>query len=77
MGRIRKDEIPSVKLSKDDYEKYCKKLPNSLKQGITFSNQWKIHDELRDIRKANLFTNEFYAAARCYTNGKIFFFIFY
>ncbi|CAG8825310.1 24791_t:CDS:2, partial [Dentiscutata erythropus] len=29
----------------------------------------KIHDELRDIRKTNLFTKEFFTAARCYTNG--------
>ncbi|CAG8738795.1 34726_t:CDS:2, partial [Gigaspora margarita] len=68
MGRIRKEEIPNVTLSEDDYEKYCHKLPNSLKRGVTFSNQWKVHDELRNIKNANLFTNAFFTAARCYTN---------
>ncbi|CAG8807647.1 5565_t:CDS:2, partial [Dentiscutata erythropus] len=36
MGRIRKDEIPSVTLSEDDYKKYCQKLPNSLKRVSPF-----------------------------------------
>ncbi|CAG8843371.1 30296_t:CDS:2, partial [Gigaspora margarita] len=61
-------EIPNVTLSEDDYEKYCQKLPNSLQRGVTFSNQWKVHDELRNIKNANLFTDTFFTAARCYTN---------
>ncbi|RIB15884.1 hypothetical protein C2G38_2143356 [Gigaspora rosea] len=68
MGRIRKDEIPSVTLSEVDYENYRKKFPSDLKRGLSFSNQVKLHDTLRAIKESNKFTEEFFTAARCYTN---------
>ncbi|CAG8599317.1 15491_t:CDS:2, partial [Dentiscutata heterogama] len=68
MGRIRKNEIPSVTLSEVDYENYCKKFPSDLKRSLSFSNQVKLHDTLRAIKESNKFTEEFFTAARCYTN---------
>ncbi|CAG8845482.1 31926_t:CDS:2, partial [Gigaspora margarita] len=68
MVRIRKDEIPSVTLLEVDYENYREKFPSHLKRGVSFSNQVKIHDTLRAIKESNQFTDEFFTAARCYTN---------
>ncbi|CAG8828288.1 1632_t:CDS:2, partial [Gigaspora margarita] len=56
--RISKNEIPNVRLSKIDYERYKSKFPSSLKQGVPFSNQSKIHDQLRNIKDKNNFTDE-------------------
>ncbi|CAG8473232.1 5917_t:CDS:2 [Racocetra fulgida] len=58
LTRISRNEIPDVRLSKIDYERYKSKFPGSLKQGVTFSNQSKIHGQLRNIRGENNFTNE-------------------
>ncbi|CAG8735777.1 8627_t:CDS:2 [Gigaspora margarita] len=69
MVHILKQEIPSITLLEDDYEKYCKKFPRELKRGITFSNQVKLHDKLRVIKESNQFTEEFFTATRCYTNA--------
>ncbi|CAG8686160.1 5548_t:CDS:2 [Dentiscutata heterogama] len=46
MGRIRKDEIPSVTLSEDDYKKYCQKLPDSLKRGLESKMVKKVEGKL-------------------------------
>ncbi|CAG8854670.1 32940_t:CDS:2, partial [Gigaspora margarita] len=48
MNRIGRSEIPKVTFSKIDYENYKQKFPSSLKQGVHFSNQSKIHNELRN-----------------------------
>ncbi|CAG8852098.1 35924_t:CDS:2, partial [Gigaspora margarita] len=68
MGRIRKEEIPSVTLLEVDYKNYCINFPSDLKRGVSFSNQVKIHDTLRAIKESNQFTEEFFTAARYYTN---------
>ncbi|CAG8606851.1 46491_t:CDS:2 [Gigaspora margarita] len=66
----RKNEIPNDHLSKQEYESYKKKFSVSLKQGITFSNQWKTYGELRRIREENNFTTTFFKAARIYANNQ-------
>ncbi|KAF0457498.1 hypothetical protein F8M41_001176 [Gigaspora margarita] len=70
MGRIQKYEIPSVTLLEVNYENYRKKFPSDLKRSLSFSNQVKLHDTLRAIKESNKFTEEFFTAARCYTNVK-------
>ncbi|CAG8727903.1 22739_t:CDS:2, partial [Racocetra persica] len=51
LTHISRNEIPDVRLSKINYERYKSKFPGSLKQGVTFSNQSKIHGQLRNIRE--------------------------
>ncbi|CAG8729426.1 13700_t:CDS:2 [Racocetra fulgida] len=68
LTRISRNEIPNVPLSKIDYERYKSKFPGSLKQDVSFSNQLKVHGQLRNIRDENNFTDEFFTAARIYTN---------
>ncbi|CAG8586792.1 2537_t:CDS:2 [Dentiscutata erythropus] len=68
MGRIRKNEVSDDYLSKHEYEDYKKKFPDSLKQGVPFSNQWKIHGELGKIKEENKFTTAFFKAAQIYAN---------
>ncbi|RIB19307.1 hypothetical protein C2G38_2245221 [Gigaspora rosea] len=44
-------------------------FPKELIRGISFSNQHKLHNDLRTIREQHNFTNKFFTAVRCYTNG--------
>ncbi|CAG8464352.1 500_t:CDS:2, partial [Racocetra fulgida] len=70
MSRIRRNEIPNITLSRIDYDNYRQKFPSSLKQGVSFSNQLNLHEQLRIIKDENDFTNEFFTAAKIYTNNQ-------
>ncbi|CAG8632834.1 10634_t:CDS:2, partial [Racocetra fulgida] len=67
MSRIRRNEIPNVTLSRTDYDNYRQKFSGSLQQGVSFSNQLNLHEQLRIIKDENHFTNEFFTAAKIYT----------
>ncbi|CAG8616560.1 5017_t:CDS:2 [Racocetra persica] len=67
---IRRTEIPNITLSRIDYNNYRQKFPSSLKQSVSFSNQLNLHEQLRIIKDRNDFTNEFFTAAKIYTNNQ-------
>ncbi|CAG8764799.1 36472_t:CDS:2, partial [Racocetra persica] len=67
MSRIRRNEIPNVTLSRTDYDNYRQKFLSSLQQGVSFSNQLNLHEQLRIIKDENYFTTKFFTAAKIYT----------
>ncbi|CAG8602196.1 26731_t:CDS:2 [Racocetra persica] len=69
ISRIRKNEIPNVTLSRTDYDNYRQKFPSSLQQGVSFSNQLNLHEQLRIIKDENHFTNKFFTAVKIYTKS--------
>ncbi|CAG8651970.1 19829_t:CDS:2 [Racocetra persica] len=70
MSRIRRNEISNVTLSRINYDNYRQKFPSFLKQGVSFSNQLNLHEQLRTIKDENHFTNEFFMATKIYTNNQ-------